>query len=61
MFDWNRAVDLAAVVNGTATGRNTKESIVLFKSVGLAIEDVALAAKLVELARASGKGQQLPF
>jgi ornithine cyclodeaminase/alanine dehydrogenase-like protein (mu-crystallin family) len=61
VFDWNRAVDLAGVVNGTAVGRNNKDSIVLFKSVGLAIEDVALAAKLLELARANGKGQPLPF
>ena len=55
------AVDLADVVAGTAIGRSTKDSIVLFKSVGLAIEDVALAAKLLELARANGKGQPLPF
>jgi ornithine cyclodeaminase/alanine dehydrogenase-like protein (mu-crystallin family) len=61
VFDWNRAVNLADVVAGTAVGRSTKDSIVLFKSVGLAIEDVALAAKLVELARAAGKGQPLPF
>jgi alanine dehydrogenase len=61
VFDWNRPVDLADVVSGNAVGRSTKDSIVLFKSVGLAIEDVALAAKLLELARAHGKGQQLPF
>jgi alanine dehydrogenase len=61
VFDWNRPVNLADVVAGTAVGRSTKDSIVLFKSVGLAIEDVALAAKLLELARASGKGQPLPF
>ena len=61
IFDWNRAVNLADVVAGTAVGRSTKDSIVLFKSVGLAIEDVALAAKLLELARANGKGQPLPF
>ena len=61
VFDWNGAVDLSAVVNGTAVGRNNKDSIVLFKSVGLAIEDVALAAKLLELARTHDKGQPLPF
>jgi ornithine cyclodeaminase/alanine dehydrogenase-like protein (mu-crystallin family) len=61
VFDWNRAVDLADVVNGTGVGRNNRDSIVLFKSVGLAIEDVALAAKLLELARANGVGQALPF
>jgi len=61
IFDWSRAVDLADVVTGRATGRNTRESICLFKSVGLAIEDVALGAKLVELAREHKVGVDLPF
>jgi ornithine cyclodeaminase/alanine dehydrogenase-like protein (mu-crystallin family) len=61
IFDWTRAVELADVVAGRATGRNTRESIVLFKSVGLGLEDVALAAKLLERARAQGVGRELPF
>lgn len=61
VFDWSRAVDLADVVTGRATGRNTRESIALFKSVGLALEDVALGGKLLELARAKGVGRELPF
>ncbi len=59
VFDWSRAVDLADVVTGRATGRNTRESIAIFKSVGLAIEDVALGGKLLELARAQGAGREL--
>jgi ornithine cyclodeaminase/alanine dehydrogenase len=61
IFDWSRAVDLCEVVAGRAVGRNTPQSIGLFKSVGLAIEDLALAAKLVELARAEGAGKELPI
>ena len=61
IFDWSRAVDLADVVTGRATGRNTRESIALFKSVGLAIEDVALGGKLLELAREQGIGSELPI
>lgn len=61
IFDWSRAVDLADVVAGKATGRNTRESIALFKSVGLAIEDIALAGKLLELARQRGIGRELPI
>ena len=53
--------DLADVVAGRETGRKTAESITLFKSVGLALEDVALAARLVELAAKEGLGRQLPF
>jgi ornithine cyclodeaminase/alanine dehydrogenase-like protein (mu-crystallin family) len=33
----------------------------VFKSVGLAIEDVALAARLVELAEKEGLGRRLPI
>ncbi len=61
VFDWSRAVELGDVVNGKAVGRSTKQSIVLFKSVGMAIEDVALGAKVLELARQHGRGTPLPF
>jgi ornithine cyclodeaminase/alanine dehydrogenase-like protein (mu-crystallin family) len=61
VFDWSRAVELADVVSGHAVGRSTRESVTLFKSVGLAIEDVALAGKLLDLARAQGLGIELPF
>lgn len=58
-FDWSRAVELADVVADRALGRNRPQSIVLFKSVGLAIEDVALGADLLKLARAGGVGHSL--
>ena len=61
IFDWSRAVNLGDVLAGKATGRNTRESITLFKSVGLAIEDVALGGKLLELARQQNVGRELPF
>lgn len=61
IFDWSGVVNLADVVAGRATARNRAESITLFKSVGLAIEDVALAAKIVERAHADGVGQFLPI
>lgn len=61
VFDWSRAVELADVVAGRAVGRSKPESITLFKSVGLAIEDVALGAKLLAAARQQGVGRELPF
>jgi ornithine cyclodeaminase/alanine dehydrogenase-like protein (mu-crystallin family) len=60
-FDWSRAVDLAEVVTGRATGRNNRESIGVFKSVGLALEDVALGGTILARARAEGLGRELPF
>jgi ornithine cyclodeaminase/alanine dehydrogenase-like protein (mu-crystallin family) len=60
IFDWSRAVDLADVVTGRAVGRNTADSIVLFKSVGMAIEDVALGGMILTMARAAGLGSDIP-
>ena len=60
-FDWSRAVELSDVVSGRAVGRSRPESIALFKSVGMAIEDVALGAQLVKLARVAGIGSELPL
>ena len=59
--EWSNMHELADVVAGRDTGRKTPESITLFKSVGLALEDVALAARLVELAEKEGLGRRLPF
>ena len=61
IFDWSRAVNLCDVVAGKAVGRNTRESVVLFKSVGMAIEDVAVGGALLERARKSGVGIPLPL
>jgi ornithine cyclodeaminase/alanine dehydrogenase-like protein (mu-crystallin family) len=59
--DWSNMCELADVVAGRETGRKTAESITFFKSVGLALEDVVLAARLVELAEKEGLGRRLPF
>jgi ornithine cyclodeaminase/alanine dehydrogenase-like protein (mu-crystallin family) len=59
IFDWSRAVELADVVTGRATGRNTRDSITLFKSVGLALEDVALGAQVLQRAKAKSLGREI--
>lgn len=61
IFDWSRAIELADVVTGRAVGRRKADSITLFKSVGLAVEDVALGVWLLERARAEHVGVPLPF
>lgn len=61
VFDWNRAVELADVVAGRSLGHTTRQSVRLFKSVGLAIEDVAVAALVYQRAREQGLGQVLPI
>jgi alanine dehydrogenase len=53
--------ELGEVVAGRCAGRTAPEQITLFKSHGLALEDVAAAARVYEAARAAGVGQPLPF
>jgi len=59
--DWASMHDLAEVVSGRETGRATPQDVTLFKSVGLAIEDVAMAAEILRRAKSEGLGQPLPF
>jgi len=58
-LNWGRVHSLRDVVAGSAGGRQASD-VSLFKSVGLAIEDVAAGAAVLELARERGAGQQLP-
>lgn len=60
-FDWDRATELSQVVAGQAPVSAATRGITLFKSVGLALEDVAAAAVVYERARAAGSGTDLPF
>lgn len=55
---WERVRSLREVVAGQVR-RDAPEQITLFKSVGLALEDVAVAATVVERARRRGVGEQL--
>jgi alanine dehydrogenase len=58
-FDFARATPLAAIVAGQAPGRTAPDEVTLFKSLGLAIEDVTVARHVYELARQQGLGQEL--
>ncbi|MGH7202031.1 MAG: ornithine cyclodeaminase family protein, partial [Planctomycetaceae bacterium] len=59
--DWPLIHELSDIVTDQQTARATPESITLFKSVGLAIEDVAMAAEILKRAKAEGLGRPLPF
>lgn len=58
-FTWERARPLSEIVAGHAPGRESAEQITLFKSLGIALEDVAVAAVVYEKARAQGIGKEL--
>jgi alanine dehydrogenase len=58
---WNEVRELANLVGGRETGRTSREQITLFKSSGIAIEDVVTAGRVYELAKGRGLGKQIAF
>lgn len=58
-LQWEGIHELGEVVAGKIKGRKKNEDITLFKSLGVAIEDIAVAAHIYELAKAKGIGQRL--
>lgn len=60
MIGWDRVTGLGDIVAGNVPGRQAEEDITLFKSLGVALEDVALAARAYEKALKTGAGQKLP-
>jgi alanine dehydrogenase len=53
------SAELGEVVIGAKEGRSNAEEITLFKSVGVAIEDLALALEVYERARKLGIGKEI--
>jgi ornithine cyclodeaminase/alanine dehydrogenase-like protein (mu-crystallin family) len=50
---------LGEIVAGQQPGRESEEEITLFKSVGLALQDVSTAVKVYQLALEKGVGQEI--
>jgi alanine dehydrogenase len=59
VLDWLEVHELQEVVAGELQGRASPEDVVLFKSNGLAAWDLAVGARVVELARKPGIGLEL--
>ena len=53
--------ELGSVINGTIAGRENDEEITLFKSVGLAIQDISCASLVYEQAKEQGVGLEFDF
>lgn len=56
---WEAIRELGEVVAGHIPGRRRDEDITLFKSHGIALEDVAAAARVYQKAKALGRGEFL--
>ena len=52
-------VELGEIVAGTADGRTAPEQITLYKSVGVAVQDLAAATLVLAAARERGAGQEI--
>ncbi|HEV2297130.1 MAG TPA: ornithine cyclodeaminase family protein [Candidatus Acidoferrales bacterium] len=56
---WDSVKELAELVRGREQGRTSREQITLFKSSGIAIEDVVTGERVYELALAHGIGTKI--
>ncbi|MFH1658030.1 MAG: ornithine cyclodeaminase family protein [Pseudomonadota bacterium] len=54
-------VELGEVIVGRHAGRASAEQITLFESQGMAIQDLAVALRVLAAAEASGLGRQMPM
>jgi alanine dehydrogenase len=59
VLKWEDVYDLAPVLLGKYPGRGSPRDVTVFKSLGLGIEDIAVAARLVQLARQQGVGRDI--
>lgn len=50
---------IGAVINGTHRGRTSADEITLFDGTGVGLQDLAVAARVVELARAAGQATEV--
>jgi ornithine cyclodeaminase/alanine dehydrogenase-like protein (mu-crystallin family) len=58
---WENFIEMRDVVSGIRHGRTSPEQITLFKSLGLALEDVAIAKLVYERAKARNIGASHSF
>jgi len=59
VLDWLEVHELSEVVGGEVQGRAQDDDIVLFKSLGIAAEDLAVGALVLERARERAVGTEL--
>ncbi|MDB5305998.1 MAG: ornithine cyclodeaminase [Gemmataceae bacterium] len=59
VLHWSDVYDFPPVLIGKYPGRTSPRDVTVFKSLGLGIEDVALAARVLELAKQQGVGREI--
>lgn len=61
VIHWSDVLEFAPLLVGRYPGRESPTDVTVFKSLGLGVQDIAVAAKVVELATAAGLGVRLPI
>ena len=61
LFRWEQVLELSDIVSGRRPGRTAEEQITLFKSNGIAMEDVAVAELVYRKALEAKIGIELPM
>lgn len=61
MIEESEINELGAVINGTHPGRTSEDEITLFDGTGVGLQDLAVAARVVELAIAKGVAIEVDF
>lgn len=59
VISWESVAELGRIVAGRDRGRTTEDDITLFKSNGIALEDISTALRVYNLARERGIGENL--
>jgi ornithine cyclodeaminase/alanine dehydrogenase-like protein (mu-crystallin family) len=60
-LDWSDVRELGELVTGKIRGRTSPSELTLFKSLGIALEDVAFGELVYQRARAAGVGKPMPI
>jgi len=58
---WATVREFSEIVTGKVPGRTSPEQVTLFKSNGIAIEDIVTAGRVYELAQQRGIGRDIPM
>jgi len=59
VISWESVTELGRIVAGRDPGRTSDEDITLFKSNGIALEDISAALRVYNLARERGVGESI--
>jgi len=58
---WASVREFSDIMAGTVPGRTNRDQVTLFKSNGIAIEDIVVGGRVYEIARERGMGREVPM